>query len=132
MPNDFSEVMSTQTDAELLRIVNELRSEYQPDAVLAAENELEKRKLTGAQILVAKARIIEKELSENEKAKKQLPVVWKVLTAIFPGIIQFIIALVLKERGYEKMSKDLIFWTLIGIAITIGFVLTLKIFYELF
>ena len=45
MEFDFSEVMSNHTDIELVKIVTSDRHKYQENALLAAENELAKRKI---------------------------------------------------------------------------------------
>jgi len=45
MEFDFSEIMSKHTDIELVKIVTSDRHKYQENALLAAENELAKRKI---------------------------------------------------------------------------------------
>ena len=43
MTTDFKNVMSQRTDEELIRIVTVQRDDYQPMAVVAAEDEIQKR-----------------------------------------------------------------------------------------
>lgn len=126
MIKDFYKIMANHTDAELLKIVGDLRLEYQPEAVTAAENELKSRNLSSAQIEEAQIATTNVQQFENEKSQKPLPMVWKIITVIKPGLIQFIVAAILKEKGYRKMSKDLFFWNLMGIAIIASIIITLK------
>ena len=44
--NKFSVVMSEKVDMELVRIVTSERADYQPEAVIAAEEELKRRNIT--------------------------------------------------------------------------------------
>ena len=44
--NKFSVVMSEKVDMELVRIVTSERADYQPEAVIAAEEELKWRNIT--------------------------------------------------------------------------------------
>lgn len=48
--NSFTNIMSQRTDVELYKIVTELKDEYQPEAVVAAQLELEKRNLSNTVI----------------------------------------------------------------------------------
>ena len=129
MNNSFTKIMEENTDAQLLAIVYEKRLDYQVDAVIAAEKEIKRRNLSANQFDEAKSKIIKTILLEKEKENKPLPIVWKVLTTIYPGIIQFIIAYILKEKGYKRMAKDLVFWTSIGILIVLTIILTIKILF---
>ncbi len=75
MKPSFEEVMSKESDAELLKIVNEQRDDCQPAAVEAAERELAKRKSqeqtnTVSQTMEQKKQVVE--------AKAQEPVVASV------------------------------------------------------
>ncbi len=46
MDNEFASIMASRSDAELLRIVNELKDDYQLEAVEAAEIEIKKTDLS--------------------------------------------------------------------------------------
>ena len=122
--NHFAKVMSQRTDLELYKIVTDLKDDYQPEAVTAAQIELEKRNLSGKPIPKDK---IEKTLGEEEpviyekqtakeKAEESLSVIWKVLTFLKPGFIQFFISYFLRTRGYYRKAKELSAWTLYGFA----------------
>lgn len=69
MENNFSKVMAQRSDSELLKIVNELRNDYQPEAIEAAEIELISRSLNNDQIENAKKEIEfqDKITSENQR-----------------------------------------------------------------
>lgn len=66
MKRDFTEVMSKRTDEELIEIVKLKRDDYQPEAVEAAEKELESRQVNPDQI-----KEVEQELIEQETEKKE-------------------------------------------------------------
>ena len=50
MDKNFEKTMTKRTDAELIKIVNEQRNDYQPEAIEAAELEIKNRNLTFEQI----------------------------------------------------------------------------------
>ncbi len=120
MENKFTKVMSEKSDAELLKIVNEMRKDYQPDAVEAAELELKSRNLDTSQIESA---LKENEIETqeiNHKANKKLGALWKTLAFIFPGILLIIFAGTFKVDGYHRKAKELTSWTLYGFGFYFG------------
>lgn len=127
MENKFSEAMANRSDAELLKIVNEQRHDYQPEAVEAAEKELANRNLSVEQIEKANKENEIKEHVESEKANKKLDSGWKVLTFIFPGIIQIIFAGTFKADGYDRKARELTKWTLYGFGFYFGLVILIII-----
>ena len=96
--NKFSVVMSEKVDMELVRIVTSERADYQPEAVIAAEEEL-----------------IEVE-KEKEVEKQRLPLsAWvKAIAFLFPFPLLLIIGLALILFGYQTCGKGLCKWTLLG------------------
>jgi hypothetical protein len=127
MENNFSEVMEQRTDAELLKIVNEQRNDYQSQAVEAAEKELAKRNLRADQVEEAQKENEIKAQIESDKANKKLGLGWKVLTFIFPGILQIIFAGTFKADGYDKKARELTKWTLYGFGFYFGLVILIMI-----
>ncbi len=123
MGNDFSEIMKQRTDAELLKIVNEQRDGYQSEAIEAAEKEIKERNLSIVQIDAAKKVNQEKDQIETEKANEKLGKGWKILTFIFPGIIQIIFAGTFKADGYDRKAKELAKWTFYGLGFYFGLVI---------
>lgn len=86
--NKFSVVMSEKVDMELVRIVTSERADYQPEAVIAAEEELKRRNITPSMYQdytkeVEKLIEVEK---EKEVEKQRLPLsAWvKAIAFLFP------------------------------------------------
>ncbi len=70
----FAEAMARHSDAELVEILTQRRDDYQPDALAAAEMELEKRNLTTEQVEQAKQSV---ELKIQQRANEPLGAGWK-------------------------------------------------------
>ena len=123
MTNNFDEVMSIRTDAELLKILNSPVGDYQPIALEAAKREFAKRNLSDNQVSTAKQEMDENQKIKDEKANVPLWIGWKILTAIFPGILQIIFYGTFKADGYDRKAKELVQWTLFGFGFYGGIVL---------
>jgi len=90
MTNNFIDVMEQKSDSELLEIVTKLKDDYQPEAVFAAQNEIENRNLSTQQIEKAHSEIKEVEKAKFEKENASLGAGQKVLFFIFCwGVIFF-------------------------------------------
>jgi hypothetical protein len=122
MENKFTSIMTQRTDAELLKIVNEQRNDYQPEALEAAELELKNRNLSIERVQEAIQENETKKQIETEKANMKLGGGWKVLTFIFPGLIQIIFAGTFKADGYDRKASELTKWTLYGFGFYFGLV----------
>lgn len=116
--NKFSVVMSEKVDMELVRIVTSERADYQPEAVIAAEEELKRRNITPSMYQdytkeVEKLIEVEK---EKEVEKQRLPLsAWvKAIAFLFPFPLLLIIGLALILFGYQTCGKGLCKWTLLG------------------
>ena len=66
MERDFRNVMSIRSDEELIKIVTQDRNDYQPEAVLAAEQELNIRQISTEKINLVEQTFIKQ--SEDQKA----------------------------------------------------------------
>jgi hypothetical protein len=119
--------MSQRTDAELLKIVNEHRNDYQPEAVIAAEKELTNRNLSTEQIHEASKENEIKLKIDTAKANTKLGGGWKTLAFIFPGIILIIFSGVFKADGYDRKARELTRWTIYGFGFYIGFAILISI-----
>jgi uncharacterized RDD family membrane protein YckC len=87
--------MSKRTDAELIEIVEVKREDYQPEAVEAAEKELESRKISLDQIELLKQDIAIEE-SKKQEFDSSTVTSWTRLIHFFIDLIAFfLIALVL-------------------------------------
>ncbi|MEO8146231.1 MAG: hypothetical protein ABI723_01275 [Bacteroidia bacterium] len=132
MPNKYSEQMSKQTDAELIKIVNELRDDYETEAVSAAEEELAKRNLSSDQISTAKEEIEKKKQFDERRANEPLGPGWKILTAMFPGLIQIFFSATFKTDGYDRKARELVTWTLYGFGFYFGFIILIILLGKIF
>lgn len=116
--NKFTIIMSEKDDVELIRITTSERADYQPEAVIAAEDELKKRNITPS-ICKDFAEKVEK-LVEVEKGRKEemqrlhLPTWVKVIAFIFPIPLLFIIGLILMLFGYQTRGNQLCKWVFFG------------------
>lgn len=116
MQFDFKKVMKENSDEELIKILTVRRADYQEEAVVAAENELQSRNLSEEK--KESYRIVAEEnfVKDVKKANEPLETHLKVLTVIFPMIITFILSGFYKSNGYDKRAKELVMWTIVGFA----------------
>ena len=107
MQNDFKEVMSERTDKQLVDIVTLKRNEYQPEAIKAAEQEIELRKLD------VYAFYTQEEIEASQQVlpvdKVNVPFEWyhKVLTVLFPIITGFVITYLFKAMDMPRVFQSL-------------------------
>jgi len=125
MSNEFAEAMGKRSDAELIGIITRYRNDYQPDAVIAAENEFSKRNLSLDQVETAKQEAHKKDYLQKLKADAPLEVYWKILTCIFPGLLNIILGLIFKASGYDRKFRQLVWWTLYGIGFYIALIFSI-------
>jgi hypothetical protein len=123
MQFNFKQTMQETSDAELIKIVTLERDNYQEEAVLAAETELAKRNLTPEQVAAAENINEEQQQIQIRKANTPLDVHWKVLTFIFPAIIQIILSGAFRSEGYDRKARELVKWTLFGFGFYIALIL---------
>lgn len=132
MKGDFTKIMEQKSDSDLLEIVTKLKDDYQPEAVVAAQNEIEKRNLTGTQIEQANLEIDEKEKKNFERENEPLGAGQKILFLIFFwGIIPWAMAGTFKADGYTKKYKDAWKFMKIGIGIFVGIPLLLILIFQI-
>ncbi len=112
--------MRQKSDAQLIRITTELKDDYQPDAVAAAQKESESRNLSADQIEQAELILNEKNRIDKELAERPLAPIWKILTFVKPGIIQLFIAVRMKGEGKVRMADELSKYTLRGFGFYFG------------
>lgn len=125
--NDFTKVMSERSDEQLIEIVTRQRNDYQPQALEAAEKELERRNLSTEILRGADQRIAQKNEAVAEKANKPLGPVPKALAFLFPGFIFFLAMLLFKADGYDRRSRELGRWTLYGVGFYLALIALIKI-----
>ncbi len=123
--NEFEDVMKTRTFAELTEIVKKKRDDYQPEAVAAAEAELEKRKADGEKWEAPPKEEPERKLSPAEKAILPLPLFWKIITLLLPGLLNLTMAERLRKEGFKKQCDDLWSWFFYGLLFYVGLLVLL-------
>jgi hypothetical protein len=127
MENKFTSSMVQLSDSELLKVVTIARNDYQPEAIEAAEIELKNRNLS---VQKTEEVIKENEALEQikiDKANKELGITLKVLSFIFPGIIQVLFSRVFKADGYDRKARELLKWTFYGFGFYLGIVILIII-----
>jgi len=123
MKNEFDDVMSQRTNAELIQILNGPPDNYQPAALDAAKRVFESRNLSDEKITSANQEITQKKLRDDLKANEPLPVFLKIFSFIFPGVLLLMFAGLYKGGGYDKKARDLTKWTLFGFGFYFGIAL---------
>ena len=115
--------MKNKSNSELLKIITELKDDYQQEAVEVAEQELKSRNLTKEELNDTKIELEKENEIIKEKANTELEGYWKVLAFIFPGIINIYVALLFKGKGYDNKQKGLVKWTVFGFLFYFGIII---------
>ena len=123
--NEFSRAMSERTDEQLIDIVTRKRDEYQPEALLAADEEFKRRSLTHEVLVEAEQNLAVRSAVTEEKANAPLDVPWKILAFLFPGFVFLLVSLLMRSDGFERRSWELGRWTLYGVAFYVVAILIL-------
>ena len=119
MSFNFEHTMKAASDSELIRIVVTNRNQYHDAAITAAEMELTKRKIPREQFGLIKQSIEEQNEIQLSKSNSPLEWYWKILSFLFPGVFQLIIAGYLKATGYDRKADEVAKWTLYGICLVL-------------
>lgn len=115
MSNQFEQVMSKRTDAELLQIINSEPGHYQRLALEAADIEFKKRNLSDEQLLIAEEVINQKQEIDTAKSNAPLGPAAKFFALLFPGLLMLLFSGNFYADGYYRKSKELRRWTLYGL-----------------
>ena len=122
MENNFNEIMAKRSDSELLEIVTKLKDDYQPEAVTAAEFEINNRNLSTEQLENAEIEIKKKEILLSDKENETLGTGQKILFFIFFwGVIPWGMAGTFKANGYLKKYKEAWIFMKYGFFAFLGF-----------
>lgn len=127
--NELYSVMSTRTDRELIDIVSISRGDYQLEAIKAAEIELSKRNINPDTIENIKKEIYNDIKLRKIRAEEPLQTYWKILTFIFPGILNLFFAFIFTADGYNNRTKEMWKWTAYGFCFYIVMILLIQMFY---
>ncbi|MBA2612678.1 MAG: hypothetical protein H0U95_11940 [Bacteroidetes bacterium] len=151
MTKDFTQVMSERTDKQLVDILTLKRDEYQPEAIFAAEKEIEHRQIN-VETFYSEVQIHEIQNSTQiDKADMEFEWYHKILTIFLPATIIAVVTYLfnllgqgpilkalgfpimilihyaihnrLKDTGYIKMAKDFLKWVNYTLYIYIGLIL---------
>ncbi len=104
--------MAQKSYYELLEIIGKLRDEYQPKAVIAAEEEFKKRNPPSE----IDESIENKEKVEVNLAELPLDTYSKIFALFFPRPLRFLFDFELLDMGYVRQYKEWKQWTWIGVA----------------
>ncbi len=133
MKNEFAQVMSKRSDSDLLEIVTKLRGDYQPEAVLAAEMEIQKRNLSAEEIKNAHEDIQIKEVAHLQKENEPLDAIQRALFIIFFwGVIPWSVASTFKSNGYTRKYKEAWQYMKYGFLVYLGIVVVSILFFLFF
>jgi len=132
MESQFDAVMRERTDAELIKIVTGPTDDYQPEALEAARLEYAHRNLTEAQVAVAEQEILHTQAVDEAKANTPLGTIFKILAFIFPGILLLMLSGLFRADGYERKAREMVRWTLYGLAFYVGLVVLIFVLSAIF
>lgn len=95
MDNDFTDVMKHRTDEQLIRIVTEERTKYRPEAIEAAEWEIEKRQIdkTVIEEHMEKAKVVAE--LEEQTEKLQVSKTIRFLHSVIDPICAYLCAILI-------------------------------------
>jgi hypothetical protein len=127
MENEFDDVMRKRTDADLIKIVSGPIDDYQPAALEAAKREFEKRNLSETQVVAVKQEILQEQAKDEAKANTPLGAGLKILAFIFPGILLLMLSGLFKVEGYDRKGREMVRWTLYGLASYLGLIILLMV-----
>lgn len=145
--------MSERTDRQLVEIVTIKRSEYQPEAILAAEKEIENRQINLDAFTATEKVNFSESTVPPDKMEKGFEWYHKALTVFLPATVIAVVSTIfnhfgatpilrvigfptivlihyaihrrLKDLGYTKMAGDFMHWVTYSLYIYIGLLLIL-------
>lgn len=115
MEFNFTQTMQNETDENLIKIVTVDRDGYQPDAVITAEAELAKRKISTKTFEETKKDHEQTRKIEIEKANAPLENATKLIVFFIPIIFRFL-SISFNRDGYERKAAEATKWAFIGMA----------------
>ena len=106
MDNEFADVMSKGTDAELLEVLNSHFGDYQPSALEAAKTEFKKRNLSKEQMLSAEVVIKHKQELQYKLSNEPLSIAGNTYAFIFPRFFSTLLWRSYLAKGQEQKYKE--------------------------
>ncbi|MFH0894881.1 MAG: hypothetical protein V2A54_10645 [Bacteroidota bacterium] len=112
--NDFSAYMKELSFPELMDIVSTKRKEYAPEAITAAEAELENRGFSAQQIKKIRDDWEKEHSPDPYKANLPLPMNDKLMLLVFPRWFTWSHQNRLAREGYFKQVSQIGLWSFLG------------------
>jgi hypothetical protein len=123
MDINFNDAMVKKTDAELLNIVFGPEDEFVSEGLEAAKTEFAKRNISNDEIEKYKKYFEQEKHIKLKKSNEPLEDIWKILTFIFPGMIQIYLSAILNADGFDRKSKELAKFSLYGFGFYVGIII---------
>lgn len=116
MENQFNKIMSQKSNEELIKITTILQDQYQPLAIDAALNELEKRNISDSEIEEITQIVTKEESQETKKAKSMAGSGLRFLNWIIDSFVWLCMAFILTlpfstKITWQKMLCYIIIFT---------------------
>ncbi len=112
---DFSEIMSSLSDAALITIVALQHTDYTPDAVSAAQHELQQRDISPEAYKALLEQVTEIYEAQRQRDTEPLHPGLKVLLLFIPLAFPLLyITRLLKIKQYARKAKETIVWFFMG------------------
>lgn len=128
---NFNEVMAKHSDEKLIAVLNAKPGDYVDEAIIAAQTELDKRKIPFEKIeMVKKEQAVVNEKASalaNEPLEKDV----KIFAMIFPLFARISYATKFREGGYERKSAELTGAFFIGRLLYIGLIILIIVVVKL-
>jgi hypothetical protein len=106
LPTDFWNQLSARSDEELYDMLSH-EQDYQPEALVAAREELARRKLAPERVTALEGRAQSEKARELSKAEERLGWPLRIVIFVFcSGLVGAILAVYYDSKGYSKKASD--------------------------
>ncbi len=132
MSRDFQKVMAQRTDDELIAIVSARKDEYNPEAIKAAQKELDSRNVDNEKFV--KIAVEQEEIKRTEDYKAGLPLEKdaKLLAIFLPLGARLTYGRNLLREGYERKHAEFENAIFMGRLLYVGLIILLVVMVSLF
>lgn len=112
--SDYTDYMKDLSYPELIDIISKKRKEYNPEAIAAAEHELENRGFSTVKIKRIREEWDEVHSPDPYKANLPLPMNDKLMLLLFPKWFSWSHKNRLVQEGYFRQLNDITLWSALG------------------
>ena len=117
LPQDFWEQLPLKTDAELYEMLAH-QTDYLPEALAAAKDELSKRNLAPEKVAQLEATVQSRDATAEAKAQERLGWPMRILFFFFcAGLVGALCAVYYDQKGYKRKASDC--WVTLGVSATV-------------